>query len=152
MGQEPSESPNQKLASTCPEDRVWQLIINETRLHLERTSFFLLANSFLLTGFAVLRQSAELGIQFVPLAVGIALSLFHFININYGERALQLWEQLLKDRREAGCLILGEREQFFQGYWWLRKPLGRLTRNIGSLVFPPLFCLMWLGLLILEMA
>lgn len=61
-------------------DPLWQLLI--TRLDSERTRLFLVANSFLLTAFALPRH----GIQFVPPAVGIASALLRLISINYREK------------------------------------------------------------------
>ncbi len=132
---------------------LWQWRFNEARLHSERTSFFLVANSFLVTAFAVLRQEASQGIQFVPLAVGIAFTLFHFVNINYGEKVQELWEEMLKSDSDAGRVILGRRADLFQKTWWLRQPgPGLLTRNVGSWLFPLLFLGMWISLVVLEAA
>ena len=132
---------------------LWQLRFNEVRLHSERTSFFLVANSFLVTAFAVLRQETSQGIQFVPLAVGIAFTLFHFVNINYGEKVQELWEEMLKSDSDAGRVILGRRADLFEKTWWLRQPgPGLLTRNVGSWLFPLLFLAMWISLVVLEAA
>lgn len=92
----------------------WKLLIHEDRLHSERTTFFLLANSFLVTGFAVLRQEAEHGIQFVPIAVGILFSLFHLANINYGEKTRAFWEGKLKGSSGASRAALDERDAEYQ--------------------------------------
>lgn len=116
---------------------LWQLRINEARLHSERTSFFLVVNSFLLMAFAVLRQEPSGGIQFVPLAVGIAFALLHFININYGEEVTLLWENMLRNGSESGRAILTSRDDFFQKTCWLKGPWpGLLTRNVGSWLSP----------------
>jgi hypothetical protein len=130
---------------------LWRLVINESRLHSERTSFFLLANSFLLTAFALLRQEPGAGIQFVPLAVGMVFAFLHFININYGEKVMGLWQDLLRDESESGRAILTSRDDLFQKTCWLKGTWpGLLTRNVGSCLFPLLLFAMWAALMGLE--
>ena len=130
---------------------LWRLIINESRLHSERTSFFLIANSFLLTAFAVPRQEPGAGIQFVPLAVGMVFAFLHFININYGEKVMGLWKDLLRDESESGRAILTSCDELFKKTCWLKGPWpGLLTRNVGSWLFPILFLAMWVVLIFIE--
>jgi len=132
-------------------ERLWRLIINETRLASERTSFFLLANSFLLTAFALLRQKPNAGIQFVPLAVGMVFTFLHFININYGEKAMEVWQDLLQGETESGQDILATCRGRLQDIWWLKRPWpGRLTQNVASWLFPLLLFAMWAALIVLE--
>lgn len=130
---------------------LWRLIINETRLHSERTSFFLLANSFLLTAFALLRQEPGAGIQFVPLAVGMVFTFLHFINVNYGEKVMELWKKLLCGESKSAQDIWNSYERHLQDTRWLKWPWpGRLTRNVGSWLFPLLLFVMWIALMGLE--
>jgi len=130
---------------------LWRLIINETRLASERTSFFLLANSFLLTAFALLRQEPGAGIQFVPLAVGMVFTFLHLININYGEKVMGLWKELLRGESESGQDIWDRYEGHLQDTWWLKEPCpGLLTRHVGSWLFPLLLLAMWAALIGLE--
>ena len=142
-----AETPN----NASGEQALWQLIISEDRLHSERTSFFLIANAFLLTAFAILRENAELGIQFIPVFVGMVFSLFHFVNIRYGEKMMELWQTMVKSEDPAGGYILSERDALIERTWWLKHPLGRLTRTIQSYAFPCLFFMMWLALVVLEL-
>lgn len=128
---------------------LWQLVISEARLHSERSSYFLVANAFLFTGFAVLRQASSHGMQFVPLSVGMTLSVLHFININYGEKVRRLWEEMLKSQTNSGE-PLRQRDALFERTWWLHEPIGLLTRNIGSWAFPAVFLIMWICLAALE--
>ena len=132
------------------EQALWQLFINETRLHSERTSSFLIATAFLLTGFAILRQEAGHGIQFVFPAVGVLFTLLHFVNINYGETVIQLWKNMLQEGK-VGYVVFGKRADLYNRTWWLKDPLGRLfTRRIGSMGFPALFFVMWVALVVFE--
>jgi len=122
-------------------------LFNENRLHTDRTAAFLIANSFLVAAFAILRQQEPEGIGFVPIITALFFIPAHFTNVNRGEKALQVLYQRLRDSISS---LWNEIERNSEKSWWLRKPFSLLTLFVGSRVYPGLFFGMWLSLLVFE--
>jgi hypothetical protein len=114
------------------DEELRQLVLNEVRLHSERTAAFLIANSFLIAAFAVLRQSKPDGIEIIPAVAGMIFALAHWANINYGETVLRVWAAYIRDSEFEKARL-----EALNAKWWLKeRGLGRLTRNVGSWVYP----------------
>jgi hypothetical protein len=120
---------------------------DSNRLHSERTSAFLVANVFLMTAFGVLAETGPEGIQFVPALVALAIVILHYLNINYGEKVMGLWQEMLLEVSP----LEQRRQELFKTDPWLAKPgWGYFSRNVGSLWFPVVFFVAWTVLLIFE--
>jgi len=125
---------------------ILQRLTNDDRLHSERTASFLLANSFLLAGYALLRQDGPEGIQFVPIFAALVFAFLHLANINYGEVALHFWYEKLRELSPVQSKL----EERFNSKIWLRSWAGKITRKVGSCGYPLLFLGMWFVLLGFE--
>ena len=146
-------------------DRLMQLAINEDRNASERTNFFLLVNSFLVTGFVVaLSQSVPQGIEYVLASIGIFFCVLHFFAINYTWKTHSFWFKLITDEMEKTKLPeeyrreklvpysrRKEYEQFEgKGFWKIMAKLKIGPVEISSYVFPLLFFAMWVTLTIIS--
>lgn len=124
---------------------LWGLRINESRLHSERTAAFLVANSFLLAGFALLREQDPEGIQFVPIIAALLFTWLHYLSINYGERVLEQWNDMLQETPERKA-----ETAMFKATWIDRSIWGNIAKHVGRTWLPVLFFVTWLVLLSIE--
>ena len=143
-------------------DRLMQLAINEDRNASERTNFFLLVNSFLVTGFIVaLSQNVPTGINYVLGIVGILFCIVHFFTINFTWKTHSFWLKQITDEIEASKLPeeyrseklvpysrRKEDEQFEGRIFWQRIAKLKLGPvEISSYFLPLLFLAMWIMLI-----